>query len=562
MKQKRILFGLACMSLMVSCADLDYHEYTTYDKNYVFTDFDRTAGVVTDIYSFLDSDIPTDGSLCSACDESEYAWSWSSVFGYTDGRWSPSNPYSRWDFAGIRRANFFLTEYVNADFSELKYDKDYEAEMKRFNRYPYEVRFLRAYFYFNLARAYGDVPLITKVLTEDEANQVTRTPVADVFDFIVKECDAILEADQLPVRYSDLVGDAANGSSTDGGRVTKQAVMALKARTLLYWASPLFNKENNSDLWRQAAQANKDVIDFCTANGISLGKYSEIWGTNNWQAGEMIFVRRVGDMNWPETTNFPVGMENGNSGNCPTQTLIDAYEMQATGLAWDEPGSGYDQTDPYAGRDPRLAMTIAVNGDKWPDTNPNPLETYQGGRNGLPLAGATPTGYYLKKYLDKTIDISTSTGSGSTRHNWVTYRLGEFYLNYAEAVFNYLGSADATDATFTMSAVDAVNVVRSRSDVNMPGFPTGLSNDEFIEKYRRERMVELAFEGHRFWDVRRWKDGASQRSIIEMQITKNGDRYTYNRVPKPRYWDDKMYLFPIPDSEIRKNPNLTQNPGW
>lgn len=562
MKQKRILFGLACMSLMVSCADLDYHEYTTYDKNYVFTDFDRTAGVVTDIYSFLDSDIPTDGSLCSACDESEYAWSWSSVFGYTDGRWSPSNPYSRWDFAGIRRANFFLTEYVNADFSELKYDKDYEAEMKRFNRYPYEVRFLRAYFYFNLARAYGDVPLITKVLTEDEANQVTRTPVADVFDFIVKECDAILEADQLPVRYSDLVGDAANGSSTDGGRVTKQAVMALKARTLLYWASPLFNKENNSDLWRQAAQANKDVIDFCTANGISLGKYSEIWGTNNWQAGEMIFVRRVGDMNWPETTNFPVGMENGNSGNCPTQTLIDAYEMQATGLAWDEPGSGYDQTDPYAGRDPRLAMTIAVNGDKWPDTNPNPLETYQGGRNGLPLAGATPTGYYLKKYLDKTIDISTSTGSGSTRHNWVTYRLGEFYLNYAEAVFNYLGFADATDGTFTMSAVDAVNVVRSRSDVNMPGFPTGLSNDEFIEKYRRERMVELAFEGHRFWDVRRWKDGASQRSIIEMQITKNGDRYTYNRVTKSRYWDDKMYLFPIPDSEIRKNPNLTQNPGW
>lgn len=550
------------MSLMVSCADLDYHEYTTYDKNYVFTDFDRTAGVVTDIYSFLDSDIPTDGSLCSACDESEYAWSWSSVFGYTDGRWSPSNPYSRWDFAGIRRANFFLTEYVNADFSELKYDKDYEAEMKRFNRYPYEVRFLRAYFYFNLARAYGDVPLITKVLTEDEANQVTRTPVAEVFDFIVKECDAILEADQLPVRYSDLVGDAANGSSTDGGRVTKQAVMALKARTLLYWASPLFTKESNSDLWRQAAQANKDVIDFCTANGISLGKYSEIWGTNNWQAGEMIFVRRVGDMNWPETTNFPVGMENGNSGNCPTQTLIDAYEMQATGLAWDEPGSGYDQTDPYAGRDPRLAMTIAVNGDKWPDTNPNPLETYQGGRNGLPLAGATPTGYYLKKYLDKTIDISTSTGSGSTRHNWVTYRLGEFYLNYAEAVFNYLGSADATDGTFTMSAVDAVNVVRSRSDVNMPGFPTGLSNDEFTEKYRRERMVELAFEGHRFWDVRRWKDGASQRSIIEMQITKNGDRYTYNRVPKPRYWDDKMYLFPIPDSEIRKNPNLTQNPGW
>ena len=560
MKQKRILFGLACMSLMVSCADLDYHEYTTYDKNYVFTDFGRTAGVVTDIYSYLDSDLPADGSLCSACDEAEYAWSWSSVFGYTDGRWSPSNAYSRWNFTGIRKANFFLEEYVNADFSELKYDKNYEAEMKRFNRYPYEVRFLRAYFYFNLARAYGDVPLVTTVLTEDEANQVTRTPVDEVFDFIVSECDAI--ADQLPSDYSALVGDAANGDNTDGGRVTKQAVLALKARTLLYWASPLFNKDNNADLWKQAAQANKDVIDFCTANGISLGTYADIWNSENWDGEEMIFVRRIGNTNSPETTNFPVGMENGNSGNCPTQTLIDAYEMQTTGLAWDEPGSGYDPTDPYADRDPRLAMTIAVNGDEWPDTNPVPLETYVGGRNGLPVAGATPTGYYLKKYLDGTTDISASTGGAEKRHNWVTYRLGEFYLNYAEAVFNWLGSADATDATFTMSAVDAVNEVRGRSDVNMPDFPTGLSNDEFTEKYRRERMVELAFEGHRFWDVRRWKDGASQKSIVEMQITKNGDIYTYNRVTKQRYWDDKMYLFPIPDSEIRKNPNLTQNPGW
>ena len=162
------------MSLMASCADLDYHEYTTYDKSYVFTDFSRTGAVVTNIYSYLDSDLPADGSLCSACDEAEYAWSWSSVLGYTDGRWSSTNPYSRWSFEGIRKANFYLEESKNADFSELRFDKNYEAEMKRFNRYQYEVRFLRAYFYFNLARAYGDVPLITKVLTEEEANQVTR----------------------------------------------------------------------------------------------------------------------------------------------------------------------------------------------------------------------------------------------------------------------------------------------------------------------------------------------------------------------------------------------------
>ncbi len=560
MKLKNILFGLACMSFMASCADLDYREYTTYDKSYVFTDFGRTGAVVTNIYSYLDSDLPADGSLCSACDESEYAWSWSTVLGYTDGRWSSTNAYSRWSFEGIRKANFFLEESVNADFSELRFDKNYEAEMKRFNRYQYEVRFLRAYFYFNLARAYGDVPLITKVLTEEEANQVSRTPVAEVFDFIVKECDDI--ADELPVDYTKLENDAANGTSPETGRITKQAVLALKARTLLYWASPLFNEDNDPTLWQRAAQASKDVLDFCDANNIQLGKYSEIWGTENYKAKEMIFVRRIGDTNSPETTNFPVGMENGNSGNCPSQTLVDAYEMQATGKAWNEEGSGYDANNPYSGRDPRLGMTIAVNGDKWPDTNPNPLETYIGGRNALPIAGATPTGYYLKKYLDSTTDISSSTGSGGKRHSWVTFRLGEFYLNYAEAVFNYLGSADATDAVFTMSPVEAVNKVRNREDVKMPDFPSGMSADEFIQKYRRERMVELAFEGHRFWDVRRWKDGDSQKNIVEMQITKNGDNYTYKRVTKSRYWNDKMYLFPIPDSEMRKNPNLTQNPGW
>lgn len=560
MKLKNILFGLACMSFMASCADLDYREYTMYDKSYVFTDFGRTGAVVTNIYSYLDSDLPADGSLCSACDESEYAWSWSTVLGYTDGRWSSTNAYSRWSFEGIRKANFFLEESVNADFSELRFDKNYEAEMKRFNRYQYEVRFLRAYFYFNLARAYGDVPLITKVLTEEEANQVSRTPVAEVFDFIVKECDDI--ADELPVDYTKLENDAANGTSPETGRITKQAVLALKARTLLYWASPLFNEDNDPTLWQRAAQASKDVLDFCDANNIQLGKYSEIWGTENYKAKEMIFVRRIGDTNSPETTNFPVGMENGNSGNCPSQTLVDAYEMQATGKAWNEEGSGYDANNPYSGRDPRLGMTIAVNGDKWPDTNPNPLETYTGGRNALPIAGATPTGYYLKKYLDSTTDISSSTGSGGKRHSWVTFRLGEFYLNYAESVFNYLGSADATDAVFTMSPVEAVNKVRNREDVKMPDFPSGMSADEFIQKYRRERMVELAFEGHRFWDVRRWKDGDSQKNIIEMQITKNGDNYTYKRVTKSRYWNDKMYLFPIPDSEMRKNPNLTQNPGW
>lgn len=560
MKLKNILLGMTYISLLASCADLGYHEYVAYDKKHVFTDFGRTCGVVTNIYSQLDYDLPANGSLCSACDEAVYAWPWATVFGYIDGRWSPSNAYSRWSFSGIRDANFFLEESKYADFSEQRLDKDYEAEMNRFNRLQYEVRFLRAYFYFNLARAYGDVPLITQVMTEEEANQVERTPVHEVFNFIVEECDAI--ADFLPVDYTKLENDAANSSSPETGRVTKQAVLALKARTLLYQASPLFNADNDKKLWKQAAEASKEVIDFCEKNGIELGDYSDLWGTDNYEADEVIFARRVGETDSPEYANFPIGMENASSGNCPSQTLVDAYEMQETGKAWDEADSGYDEENPYEGRDPRLAMTIAVNGDKWPDTNPYPLETYVGGRNGLPISGATPTGYYLKKYLDASIDISSSTGSGGKRHSWITFRLGEFYLNYAEAVFNYLGSPIATDSQFTLSAIDAVNVIRNRNDVDMPDFPSDLTSSEFTVKYRRERMVELAFEGHRFWDVRRWKDGESQKTIAEMRITKNGESFSYERVIQKRYWDDKMYLFPVPDSERRKNPKLEQNPGW
>ncbi|MDD3512156.1 MAG: RagB/SusD family nutrient uptake outer membrane protein, partial [Fermentimonas sp.] len=427
----------------------------------------------------------------------------------------------------------------------------------RFQRYQYEVRFLRAYFYFNLVRQYGDVPLVTAVLTSEEANNVSRDPYQDVFEFIIDECDAIVE--HLPVRYSNL-SDAANNET---GRVGKIAVMALKARAQLYQASPLFNVENDKQLWKDAALSAKAVIEISSENGISLGAYTDLWGTESYSAKEGIFMRRVGDLNYLEADNFPMGVEGGRSGNNPTQTLVDAYEMKDTGLLWNESGSGFSESDPYMGRDPRFYMTIVKNGDeKWPTYNEFPIETFIGGRNALPMAGATSTGYYLKKLLDPTVDLRQGN-TNSKRHSWVIFRLGEFYLNYAEALFNYIGSPDLTDETFTMSATEAVNVVRDRQGVKMPKFPVGMDNQTFIKRYQNERMVELAFEGHRFWDVRRWLQGELLESVDVMEIVKNSNgNYSYNRKTKLRDWDDKMYLFPIPDSERRINPNLYQNEGW
>ena len=562
MKIKNILFGLMFLLAGTSCTDqMDYREYTFYDKEYVFTDFGRTNGFVLDVYSALDYDLPSSSSLSSACDEAEYAWSWAGVHDYYNGSWGPLNHKSQWGYyEAIRAANYYLKECTNADYSEHRFDKDYESQMNRLKRYPYEVRLLRAYYYFQLVRAYGDVPFTTEVMSEKEANALSRTPASTIFDFIVSECDAV--KNELPIDYTKLENDAANGTNPETGRVNRGTALALKARALLYQASPLFNASNNVELWKKAALASKDVIKFCTDNNIKLGKYSALWGTDNYKASEMIFVRRVGDMDAPERDSFPIGMENGNSGNCPTQNLVDAYEMKATGKAWNEEESGYNAANPYADRDPRFGMTIAVNGEKWPDTNPTPLQIYTGGLNALPIPGATPTGYYLKKYLDKTINISATNSSGGKRHSWITYRLGEFYLNYAEAVFKYLGSADAKSSEFEMSAREAVNVVRNREDVKMPDFSENMSSTDFWTKYQRERMVELAFEGHRFWDIRRWKEGDKLKSIVRMEITKNGSELTYKRVVRNRTWDDKMYLFPIPDSEQKKNPNLTQNPGW
>lgn len=539
---------------MVGCTDkMDYHEYTNYGKEYVFSDFGRTAAFVNNIYSYLDYDLLGTTSLASACDEAEMALNYSNVLDYTNGNWTALNPKSQWNYyTPIRAANYFLENGLNLEFSDLILNQDYEAQMKRYGRYQYEVRLLRAYYYFLLVRAYGDVPFTTKVLTEAEANSLERTPASQVFDFIISECDAV--APQLPVDYSKLDNDAAGGTNPEAGRVTRGAALALKARASLYCASKLFNDSENRDLYKRAATASLDVINYCGENNITLGKYTDLWGADNWKASEMIFVRRVGDTDDPERTNFPIGMENAKSGNCPTQTLVDAYEMKNGG----EP----NQKDPYTGRDPRFAMTIAVNGDKWPNTNPNPLEIYTGGRDAAPVPYATPTGYYVKKYVDGATDISASTSSGGKRHSWITFRLGEFLLNYAEATFKYFGSADIKDAELTMTAREAVNKVRKRTGVDMPDFPEGMSSSDFWSRYKNERMVELAFEGHRFWDVRRWKEGGFT-SIGRMLITKNSDdSFTYTRSIKALVWDDKMYFYPIPDSEIRKNPNLKQNPGW
>lgn len=558
---KKSFFVLLSLFFMAGCSFLDYNELTTTDPKYVFNDFDRVNGLVMNVYSKVSDGFDRyDGAmLACACDEAVYAWSNNRINNFFNGVWGPLTPMtSTWsnNYSGISAANYFLENKDRCNFESYKDNLDYEQYMQRFSYYEYEVRFLRAFFYFELVRTFGDVPLVKKTLSVEEANSLSRTPKREVFDYIISECNDIY--DKLPYTYKSL-------PFSETGRVTRLAVLALKARTLMYKASPLF-KESDLDefqLWKDAAVATKQLIEECEANGVVLSKYSEMWGENGHLSNEIIFDKRVGEINSFEKTNFPIGVEGGNSGNCPTQTLVDASRILDTGKYWDEVGSGYNPSAPNQKREDRYSSVIAANGvTKWPFYNTSALEIFEGGKNASPILGATPTGYYLKKFCDGTIDLRQGKVT-SKRHNWIIFRLGEFYLNYAECVAKYFNDPDKTDSEFPISATSMLNkLCRFRCGSRMPDIITNNDMEVFKRYYENERMVELSFEEHRFWDIRRWKEGEKMKRVTIAKYKKENNKLTMKRETIERNWEDKMYFFPIPDIEIRKNNNLKQNEGW
>ena len=548
MKIKNIWSLVAAAVVLVSCGDkMDYKEYSVYDEDYVKTTFARSAGLVTSAYNDLDYDFGnySGALLASATDEAVYSHSGNAIEKFYDGGWSASNnnDASLWTkcWRGISYANLFLDKFKDETFEDYILDLDYKAEIHQYQNLQYEARFLRAYYYFLLVRSFGGVPLITANLDANEANTQPRVSSDEIFQFIISECAAI--QDLIVKDYSDL-GNLQLKSKNETGRANNLAVLALKARAALYYASPLFNATGDKERWHQAALANKELIDECKGRGMKLtNDYGSLFQKDNWQnSEECIFVRRiVSASNTFEKYNFPIGLENAGGGNCPTQNLVEAYEEG----------------------DIRLEATVAQNGEQWPN---NTLETFIGGANGQPIAYATPTGYYLKKYVNKSLTIGASNAT-TERHHWVMFRLGEFYLNYAEAMLNYTGGGYETASGLSMTAAQAVNVVRTRA--KLANIAADLSASQFAERLENERFVELAFEGHRFYDLRRWKKAgdAKYRTIKTMQITKNADgTFNYNVQSDAQtrsYWDDKMYLFPIAQSEILKSGGaLTQNPGW
>jgi hypothetical protein len=451
----------------------------------------------------------------------------------------------------------FLENASDEVLEEHKWTGDaYQVKLKQWRYYRYEARFLRAFFHFELAKRYGGIPVVIKSLTLEEANSSTREPFENVIEWIAQECTDI--APNLPDSYTD----NSVTPEMETGRITKGAALALKARALLYLASPLHNPATASDhrqKWENAATAAHDLIAL-NLYGNTLPAWGDVF--NVWRAAntELIMERRQSNSRTFEETNTSIGFEGGNSGNCPTQNLVDAFEMKSTGKGILEQGSGYDPDNPYSDRDPRLGMTVLHHGSTWKG---RAMDISLNGIDGKPKVRASPTGYYLKKYLVENTVINPPNQT-QTEHCWIFFRYTEVLLNYAEAMNEAYGPNSSNGGEYTLTALEAVNYVRQRTGVDMPVYPDGISQNDFRDKIRNERRVELAFEGHRTWDLRRWKQGDLTREIKGMEIVRQEGATVYTPVTvQNRIWEDKMYFYPVPQTEIYNTKGeLAQNPSW
>ena len=560
MKRTDILIIISAVLVSVavqSCSFLDFDETSglrTKEDQYRY--FNSTEQMLTNVYSYMPKDLgAVSGAMRDcACDDAEYGNSGSPVQYFTNGSWSAVNTVDdAWNlYYGIRAANSFIEEVAKTDFSRYEHDVQYANWMKKLAYFPYEARVLRAHYFFELARRYGDIAMPLAVLDKEAANSIVKTSFDDVVEFIVSECDEC--APMLPDSYADQPGAQI-------GRVTKGFAMAVKSKALLYAASPLHNETGDVEKWKRSAKAALDII----RSGIySLDPDGCV---NDVSSPEVVMIVIGGDSQDFELMNFPIrfteGRRTGPTATFPSQNLVDAFEtingaaVKLTDAGWVSDDPQFDPQKPYDNRDPRFYRTVLANGMTFKDSE---IEVFEGGADHAEVtAGGSPTGYFLRKYIQETTSFVPDK-TVTNKHHWVVYRYAETLLAYAESMVNAFGSPDYSDPDYPYSALWALNQVRSNA-----GMPEA-DGDDFKNKLINEWRVEFAFEDHRFWDVRRWKIGdETQRELVAVNIRRDEDGTLnfYRQVYENRKWTDRMYFYPIPQSELFKNRNLyPQNIGW
>ena len=557
------IFSILCMAVLAAgCNFLDFDESSSdYSREDMYLTYSNIQKMLTNIYGYMPNKSIADVSDAlrdCGSDDAEYANPDASVQRFVNGTWSALNTVDeKWIsmYGGIRSANEFLESIETVDLSMYKYDNKYQRWLEHLAYYPYQARVLRAYFFFELARRYGDIPMPLTMLTAEEANEIEKTPFDEVIDFIVRECSE--SAANLPDTYVGLLDDEI-------GRVTRGFALAVKTKALLYAASPLHNPSGDKSKWQKAAAAAKELMD------LGIYRLDPAEKANNYTSPEVIFAILRSESESFELVNFPVRFTEGErryvAGNYPTQNLVDAfqtlngYDITLTANGWQTSDPDFDLTKPYEGRDPRFARAVLANGMTFKGST---IETSVGGRDYSATRTdlGTPTGYYLRRYIQESTSF-TPENKVTNKHQWIVYRYAEALLTYAEAMNEYMGNPTSTEGSLNVSALDALNQVRANA--GMPAVDAS-SQAAFRDAVRREWRVEFAFEDHRFWDVRRWNIGQETQGRIDgVEITRNGGAFNYRRTTvKTRTWNARQNLYPIPQRELFCNPNLNpQNTGW
>lgn len=441
-------------------------------------------------------------------------------------------------YAGIKTCHTFLE---NVDRVEGM-DEDLKARMNA------EARFIRAYLYFRLTTWYGDVPLFKTDITLDESKTIARTSQEEVLAFVRNELDAVAAVLPTNEEYSE----------EDNGRITAGAAVALKARTYLY-----------SNDWQNVVNTCEELINSDQYGSYSLfPSYEGIFLPENEYNDEVILdLGYVPSLRtWGEYFDYaPLSVGARVNQMAPTQELVDDYLMM-NGRTIDDANSGYDENDPYVRRDPRLTATVVYHEFPWklpsgtiqtiyikPGTAPDEsaeVDEYKGqGTN------STSTGYYMRKYYDPQSLASFTSGL-----NLILIRYADVLLMYAEAK-NELSQMDENVWNST------IKVIRERagfSDASALNFDSSLSQADLRDIIRRERRIELALEGLRIFDIRRWETAETV-----LNGNPHGAKYGdpsmdngYIRLDKRTFNPERDYLWAVPQSQKDINPNLGQNPGY
>jgi starch-binding outer membrane protein, SusD/RagB family len=567
-KLKYIVLAVAVLILAQSCADFldkDPLVNTQLTHEEIFSDTRFAPGFLNNIYNNLPDGYSRFGGamLAAASDEAMCSDAGAAINLLNKNAInSTNNPDDVWAnmYAGIRKCNIFLYEIeddgIIAQTNSIPVEKD---GLKVRDFYKGQALFLRAFFHFELLKRYQNIFYVTKVLdpfNEDELFSEEQISFDQAVEKIVADFDAASAL--LPVAYYK-AGTTDQRDDSYNGRPTKWTPLALKSRVLLYAASPLNNPSNDKDKWLRAANAAKEIID---SKVFGLSSLSGIFNTP--YNKEIIFAASASNRNDIERYNLPVSFEGSGYMN-PTEDLVKEFGMAAkTHVAkYDD----YDANDPYSlvntrKREERFRSTFFANGSRLNGVN---VATYVGGKDGLfATPTATKTGYYMSKFVDQSLDLSKGNTS---QRPWVFMRYAEILLNYAEALNEYDNVANFTAIS------NSLDLIRDRASLRKfsTADKTLLRDQTEMRKYiKMERRIELAFEEHRYWDLRRWKDAEEvlNKPVTGMRIVQdeNGN-FTYTTFEADqRVFDPKMYWYPIPRTEILKykhaGKTIVQNPGW